>query len=115
FVMVDGHFDRSAAGEFTWAVQAAAAAHLRKITARKIKATYADLNKVGAPTGPAPLGFRYVGNNRASFMLEPDPETAAIVRDIFNRYATGRYSTTEIAAQLTAEKVPTASRHGWIP
>ncbi len=54
-VMVDGHFDRSPSGEFTWAMMAATATHLRKITGKKIREAYAQLNAKGAATGPAPL------------------------------------------------------------
>src|SRR5712692_10556691 len=87
-VMVDGHFDRSPSGEFTWAMMAATATHLRKITGQKIKSAYAALNAKGRATGPVPAGYRRVGT-RADGHVEIDEATAPLIRRIFSDYATG--------------------------
>lgn len=109
-VMVDGHFERSPSGEFTWAMMAATATHLRKLTGKKIKAAYASKNAQGIPTGPAPYGYRYVGGKRDAGALEIDPDTAPIVRRVFEDYASGDHSTATIAEALTAEGVAPPER-----
>jgi DNA invertase Pin-like site-specific DNA recombinase len=113
-VMVDGHFERSPSGEFTWAIMAATAAHLRRITAMKIKAAYVDLNKQGIPTGMATYGYKYVNNTRASGALQPDPEQAPVVRRIFEMYADDS-NTRTIAQTLTDEGIRANSKRGWLP
>ena len=111
-VMVDGHFDRSPSGEFTWAMMAATATHLRKITGQKIKSAYAALNAKGKATGPVPAGYKRVGS-RADGHVEIDDETAPLIRRVFADYATGNWSTRSLAHRLNAEGATQPGSKGW--
>lgn len=61
--------------------------------------------------GPTPYGYTrrttVQGRNRVS-QLEVDPQTAAIVRDIFNAYTQPGASLSAVAAMLNVRAVPTA-------
>ena len=98
--LAEGYFDRSPDGELNWTVQQAAATHLRKMTGRKIKSAYKHLNQAGAATGQAPYGYRREGKGGP---LVIDEEQAAVVRDLFEEYAAGRFSARLLAARLNAQ------------
>jgi len=110
---VEGDFRRGPDGELTWTVQQAAATHLRKMTGRKVAASYAHLNAVGAPTGMPPYGYR-----RGPDGFEVDEDAAAVVRRIFEDYTAGDTSAKALAARLNDEGVVRnrpRSKHGWLP
>lgn len=111
-VMVDGHFDRSPSGEFTWAMMAATATHLRKLTGKKIKAAYALRNAQGAPTGPVPAGYKRIGS-RAQGQVVIDETSAPLIRRIFADYASGGWSTRALAHRLNAEGAIIDGSKGW--
>ena len=56
----------------------------------------------GVWPGGAPTGYLNVVGPSGKKVIEPDPETAALVRQMFESYATGRYSLKEIAEQASA-------------
>lgn len=113
--MIDGSFDRSPDGQWSWGMRALNAQHQRKLTAKKIKAAYATKNAKGQPTGPAPFGYKYAGGkstgSRDGGTLEIETETAPIVRRIFDLYASGDHSTRTIADTLNTEAVPATGAH----
>ena len=114
--LAEGYFDRSPDGELNWTVQQAAATHLRKMTGRKIKSAYKHLNQTGAATGQAPYGYRREGKGGP---LVIDEEQAAVVRDLFEEYAAGRFSARLLAARLNAQGVAKPGSRsdglGWCP
>lgn len=112
---VNGRFDRDPVGGFSYTILAAAHELERKMTAAKRKAAAAGyLVKGMHGGGPIPYGFRSVDNGtRASHELELDPETAPVVRQIFERYANGE-TAKEITAGLTAVP-PRGSAGAWRP
>ncbi len=114
--MIDGSFERSPDGQWSWGMRALNAQHQRKLTAKKIKAAYAAKNAKGQPTGPAPFGYRYAGDKRDGKTLEIDPVVAPIVLRIFNLYADGDHSTRTIADTLNTEGVPAlaATKGRWM-
>ena len=99
-----------------WTVQQAAATHLRKMTGRKIKSAYKHMNQTGAATGQAPYGYRREGKGGP---LVIDEEQAAVVRDLFEEYAAGRFSARLLAARLNAQGVAKPGSRsdglGWCP
>jgi len=113
-VFVHGTFDRSPVGGFSYAVLAAAHEMERKMTGEKIGAAYRHMNARGEPTGMPPYGYR-----RRAERLEVDENQAAVVRRLFDEYATGQASTRALAARLNAEgisKPGSRSRGlGWVP
>ena len=111
-VMVDGRFDRSASGEFTWAMMAATATHLRKLTGQKIKSAYAALNAQGRATGPVPAGYQRTGS-RADGQVIINGTTAPLIRRVFSEYATGNWSTRALAHRLNAEGAIIEGSKGW--
>ena len=112
---VQGTFDRSPAGEFTYTAMAAAHAMERRMAGAKIRASYAYRNAQGTPTGQAPYGYRRAKDG--SMVI--DDEEADVVRRLFTDYATGQRSTTVLAGRLNTEGiVKPGSRSGglgWVP
>ncbi len=116
-VFVHGRFDRTTSGRFSYTSLAASDAYVRDMTADKTRDAYAYLIAKGIPTGPPPYGYRYVGGTRSSGALELDPETAPIVRRVFEDYASGAHTAASIALELTAAGTPPSanSRRGaWL-
>jgi site-specific DNA recombinase len=48
----------------------------------------------------APVGYRNADGPNGKRIIVPDPETAAVVREVFERFATGEYSVKRLAAQF---------------
>ena len=59
----------------------------------EVKKGMAEKLKAGGFPGMAPIGYL---NNLESHEIEPDPEQAALVRRLFEFYATGRYTITDL-------------------
>ena len=113
-VFVHGWFDRSPVGGFSYAVLAAAHEMERKMTGEKIGAAYRHMNGRGEATGMPPYGYRRLAEG-----LQVDEVQAAVVRRLYEDYATGQASTRALAARLNAEgikKPGSRSRGlGWVP
>jgi DNA invertase Pin-like site-specific DNA recombinase len=111
---VHGRFDRTATGEFSYSVIAAAHSMERRMVGERIKDTYLRKNKLGLPTGMPPYGYRRGEKGEFSIC---DEEAGTVLR-IFNLYASGK-SAREIAATLNAAgPVNPRSRSkglGWVP
>jgi site-specific DNA recombinase len=99
-----GHFERSLVGEFSYTALAAADTMERKMTGAKISEAKRYAAGKGEMVGAVPAGYRWEGTGRDR-QLVIDEETAPVVRRIFDEYATGHYSTREIARRLNAEGV----------
>jgi DNA invertase Pin-like site-specific DNA recombinase len=100
-VFVHGRFDRSPAGEFTYTTLAAAHAMERRMTGEKIRDAYRYATQRGQMVGQVPGG--YVRNPDASISI--DEEVAPTIRRIFEMYATGRFTSRDIARRFNAESV----------
>jgi len=55
----------------------------------------------GRWTFPAPLGYRNAHRRDGTKTIEPDPETAPLVRRAFELYAKGNHSKREVLEQVT--------------
>ena len=99
-----GHFERSPVGEFSYTALAAAHTMERKMTGAKISEAKRYAAGKGEMVGAVPAGYHWEGSGRDR-QLAIDEETAPVVRRIFDEYATGHYSTREIARRLNAEGV----------
>jgi Recombinase/Recombinase zinc beta ribbon domain len=97
-----GHFERSPAGEFTWTTMAAAHTMERKMTGAKIREAKRYAASKGEMVGAVPAGYRWEGSGR-SRRLVIDDQVAPLVRRVFAEYATGKYSTRDIARRLNTE------------
>jgi DNA invertase Pin-like site-specific DNA recombinase len=111
---VHGSFDRTATGEFSYSVLAAAHSMERRMVGERIKDTYRRKNQLGLATGMPPYGYRRGADGR--LLIEDDE--AATVRWAFSLYASGK-SAREIAATLNAAgRDHPRSRSGglgWVP
>ena len=83
--------------------------HARKKTARRVRDSFATKVARGDMVGPLPVGYvrRRDYDERSGKVVrtwvEPDPETAPLVRHIFAEYATGSFSLKTLAVSLNAE------------
>jgi len=113
-VFAHGNFDRSPVGGFSYAVLAAAHEMERKMTGAKIAAAYRHMNARGEATGMPPYGYQ-----RGPQGFDIDEAQAAVVKRLFDDYASGQASTRTLAARLNAEgidKPGSRSRGlGWVP
>src|ERR1700737_3981398 len=110
---VDVH---SAQGRAAFRSQMVHSQEYREMISEKLKDTHANLHEHGINTGPAPYGYKYEGTatfndkdsgeTRLGRAMVPDPETAPVLRRIFNTYAEGASSARQIARALDAEKIP---------
>ena len=105
-VFVHGRFDRSPAGEFTYTTLAAAHAMERRMTGEKIRDAYRYATQRGEMVGQVPGG--YVRNADGSISVDED--VAPTVRRIFELYATGRFTSRDIARRFNVEGVPKLPR-----
>lgn len=103
-VFVHGSFDRSAVGEFSYIALAAAHTMERRMTGEKIRDGKRYAAASGEMVGAVPAGYRWEGSGR-SRQLVIDEDVAPIVRRVFEEYATGRWSTRDIARRLNAEGI----------
>ena len=111
-VFVQGTFDRSPVGGFSYAVLAAAHEMERRITGEKIAAAYRHAAQGGAMVGQVPGGHRREPDGTITI----DEHAAVTVRRIFTEYASGRHSARDIARRLNAEGIPPLPRSrgaGW--
>lgn len=97
-----GHFERSPAGEFTWTTMAAAHTMERKMTGAKIREAKRYAAAKGEMVGAVPAGYRWEGTGRDR-KLVIDDKVAPLVQRVFEEYASGKYSTRDIARRLNAE------------
>ncbi len=51
----------------------------------------------------APVGYQNADGPNGKRIIVPDPETAPVVREVFERFATGEYSVQRLAAQFRGE------------
>ncbi len=100
-VFVHGRFDRSPAGEFTYTTLAAAHAMERRMTGEKIRDAYRYATRRGEMVGQVPGG--YIRNPDGSISV--DENVAPTIRRIFEMYATGRFTSRDIARRFNAENV----------
>jgi site-specific DNA recombinase len=111
---VHGRFDRTATGEFSYSVIAAAHSMERRMVGERIKDTYARKNRRGQATGMPPYGYRRSGSGE---MVIADDE-ASKVRSIFRDYAAGQSART-ISARLNLSGLrnPRSRSNGlgWVP
>jgi len=119
-VFVHGRFDRTPTGEFTYTAMAAAHSMERKMTGAKVAATYRHKNTRGEPTGMPPYGYRRAGKRGDKDRpFEIDDKEAAIIRLVFDHYASGAWSARALAKKLNDDGViKPASRSkglGWVP
>jgi len=85
--------------------------HYRRALARKVRDALAAKVARGDLVGPVPAGHvrrrEILDSGRiARTWVEADPDRAPIIRQLFDEYATGRWSFLTLARHLNAERVP---------
>jgi DNA invertase Pin-like site-specific DNA recombinase len=58
----------------------------------------------------APVGYRNVDGTNGKRTIEPDPDTARVITEIFQRFAEGRYSLKTLVKELNTEGVTLRGR-----
>lgn len=87
--------------------------------AKQVRPAMERSARSGVHQGPTPYGFRRVYAPRVAGQrpdpghLEPDEAAAAIVREVFRRYAAGGLSIRALAADLNARGVPAPAGGAW--
>lgn len=97
-VLVHGQFDRTPVGGFSFTLIAAAHEFERKTVSQKTSDALRYKVSKGLMVGPVPVGYIRVGGE-----VLVDPVWSETVARIFKLYATGSYSTRELARKLNAE------------
>jgi site-specific DNA recombinase len=59
--------------------------------------------RAGIYPSSAPVGYRNADGPHGKRIIVPDPETSQMVREIFERFSTGKYSVKRLAAQFRDE------------
>lgn len=104
-VLVEGGtLDRSNSGELTYAIRAAVAEYEAQEVGRQMRDNLRHAIERGEMVGPVPLGYRRVRDG-ANVTIEVDPDWAPFIERLFREYATGRWSTRELATRLNAEGI----------
>lgn len=75
----------SPSGEFTFSMLLGVARLYRRTSGARFESAKARATRAGIRVGPVPFGYR----QRADRTLEPDPELAPVVRELFERRAAG--------------------------
>src|SRR5205823_5036473 len=86
--------------ELAWGIKAVVAAVERKRIARRVRDNLRHLIREGKLLGHAPVGYR-----RENGQLELDPDAAPLIRMVFERYASGKYSIKMLAEHLNAQGI----------
>ncbi|MDD2494647.1 MAG: recombinase family protein [Tissierellia bacterium] len=76
-----------------------------KDISKKVRSSLIAKKKIGLFLGSTPC-YGYMKSEKNKHILIPDPETAPVVKKIFDLYISG-YSSSEIAEMLTRDEVPT--------
>ena len=84
----------TATGRMIRSVLGALAEFEREVITDRIKAGYAEKARQGELVGPLPLGYR----REEAGGVVADPVTSPLIREAFNRYATGEHSLRDMAA-----------------
>lgn len=90
---VQANYEETSAGHFHMDMDSAFATHHSRVTSEKVRATYAKLRTEGKCTYRTPLGYRDLGPDNKPF----DNKRAPLVKQLFERYATGEWSLEELA------------------
>jgi DNA invertase Pin-like site-specific DNA recombinase len=118
-----GEIPKTSQGAYMWGMEVLADDRVRQQFSEKMTDTLSYLNSAGMATGQTPFGYTDVyrpdpaSPQKKQRWFERDPQTAPIVERMFSQYATGTFTTRQIAELLQAEGVePVGARKGkWTP
>lgn len=83
----------------------------------KIKEAMHRKGESGIYPGKAPYGYKNVRGDcyggKEKRWMEVDPITSVYVKEMFERYATGRWSLKQLADDLNSREVPSPNRREW--
>ena len=87
-------YDKTSSGALHMDIDSMFAEHHSRVTSEKVTLTIAELRDKGICTYKAPVGYLNLG----SVENKPfDPVRAPIIKEMFERYATGQYSLSDLA------------------
>jgi DNA invertase Pin-like site-specific DNA recombinase len=90
---VEATYDKTSSGELHMDIDGMFAAHYSRVISEKVRNAYAKMRAEGRCIYAAPLGYLDHGSDNKPY----DPERARLVKRIFELYATGEWSFTELA------------------
>lgn len=100
-------YDDSSSGELHKDVDGMMSEHISRVTREKVTKTTWELRAKGIVTSMAPIGYL----NQGSSSEKPvDPERAPILKKIFEMYATGDWSLSDLAYWANAQGLTTTPR-----
>lgn len=97
-------YDKSSAGELHMDVDGMFSAHHSRVTSEKVTATIRDSRSNGLCTNRAPIGYLNVGNMEHKPL---DPERAPVIKRMFELYATGDWSLSDMVRFAKEENFTT--------
>jgi DNA invertase Pin-like site-specific DNA recombinase len=110
-VQVNG-FDGPVNFDLTTNIRAVIAEEEKAQIGRRVRQSLAGRARAGIkPTGTAPIGYRWVEDERENKVLAVDPKRAKLVERIFTDYVNGG-TQRGIAHALNAEGIPSPARTG---
>lgn len=93
FQFVQVTYDKTNSGALHRDIDGMFAAHYSRVISEKVKNTFDKFRTDGRCIGPSPIGYLDKGSDNKPF----DPERAPIVKRIFELYATGEWSFSQLA------------------
>ncbi len=102
-------FENNPQGKFMLAIAFGQGKYFVDHLSENVKRGQREKIRRGEWTWPAPIGYR---NNRETRNIEPDPETAPLIRKAFELYATGDY--TLPALRTTLKDIGLRTRKGHV-
>ncbi len=90
---VQTEYANSSSGKLHRDMDSMVSHHNSRVISEKVHAAYSKLRSEGKCTYRAPIGYLDYGSDNKPI----DPERAPIIRRLFEQYATGRWSLTELA------------------
>lgn len=102
FVWAD--YAKGSSGELHMDIDGMFAVHHSRVTSEKVSKTTEDLRSKGVCTYRAPIGYLNQGNMHSKPF---DPVRAPVIKEIFELYATGKWSLSDLARYANEQGVTT--------
>ena len=104
FLFVNATYDKSSSGELHKDIDSTFARHHSRVTSEKVSLAAKRAKEQGWCTYRAPIGYLNTGSMKEKPI---DPVRGPIISNLFNMYATGKYSLSDLADYALSEGLTT--------
>lgn len=108
-VSVVENIEDSASGRLIEGIHALMAEFYSANLAMETKKGQLQMVKSGGWPGLAPVGYKNIRDERGKALIVPNPEVAPLVKEAFNLYATGEYTTFRLHRMIASKGLMTNS------